>query len=149
MALHCFRAKLHAVALPSKFSGKSHLPSCTSHCALHHLLLFSHSIMSNAFVAPRTVVRPTSSSVHWIFLTRILEWVAISLSRGSSQTQGSNLHLLHWQEDSLPLSHLSVTAYSLNTERFSCFSISSVWDAFLHLYFQNSPILSLYTNAPT
>ena len=44
-------------------------------------------------------------SVHVISGARILEWVAISSSRGSSQPQGSNLHLLHWQADSSPLSH--------------------------------------------
>ena len=46
------------------------------------------------------------SSLHGILQARILEWVAISYSRGSSPTQGSNpclLHLLHWQADSLPL----------------------------------------------
>ena len=37
-------------------------------------------------------------SAHGILQARILEWVAISFSRG--------LHLLHWQVDSLPLSHL-------------------------------------------
>ena len=46
------------------------------------------------------------SSVHGIFLARVLEWVAISFSRGSFLTQGSNLRLLHWQADPLPLSHL-------------------------------------------
>ena len=35
------------------------------------------------------------SSVHGISQARILEWVAISSSRGSSWPQGSNLHLLH------------------------------------------------------
>ena len=85
------------------------------------------------------------SSVHGIFQARLLEWVAISFSRGTSRlrdrslvsricrqtlyrlshkgspqeyrsglhfllqgiflTQGSNLHFLHWQVDSLPLSH--------------------------------------------
>ena len=47
-----------------------------------------------------------SSSLHGILQARILEWVAISYSRGSSPTQGSNpclLHLLHWQADSLPM----------------------------------------------
>ena len=46
------------------------------------------------------------SPVHGVSQARILEWVAISSSRGSSLTQGSNLHLLcllHWQADSLPL----------------------------------------------
>ena len=43
------------------------------------------------------------SSVHGIFQARVLDmgfhihWVF--------PTQGSNLHLLHWQADSLPLSH--------------------------------------------
>ena len=49
------------------------------------------------------------SSVHGIILTRILEWVAISSSRGSSQPRDWTLclwHLLHWQADSLLLSHL-------------------------------------------
>ena len=39
------------------------------------------------------------------FQARILEWVAISSSRGSSETQGWNPHLLHWQMDSLLLTH--------------------------------------------
>ena len=48
------------------------------------------------------------SSVHGILQARILEWVIISSSR-IFPTQGSNLHLLcllHWEADSLPLSHL-------------------------------------------
>ena len=51
---------------------------------------------------------PPGSSVHGILQARILEWVAISFSRGSSQP-GLNLcllHLLHWQLGSLPLSHI-------------------------------------------
>ena len=51
---------------------------------------------------------PPGSSVHGILQARILEWVAISSSRGSIfQTQRLNLHLLsllHWQMGSLPLS---------------------------------------------
>ena len=46
------------------------------------------------------------SSAHGIFQTRILEKVAISYSRVSFLTQGSNpclRCLLHWQMDSLPL----------------------------------------------
>ena len=49
------------------------------------------------------------SSVHGVFQVRILEWVAISSSRGIFQTQGSNSRLLHflpWQAYSLSLSHL-------------------------------------------
>ena len=46
---------------------------------------------------------PPGSSVHGIFQARILEWVAISSSRGSSQSNPRLLHLLHWQAGSLPL----------------------------------------------
>ena len=43
-----------------------------------------------------------------IFQATILEWVAISYSRESSQPESNPglLHLLHWQADSLPLCHL-------------------------------------------
>ena len=46
------------------------------------------------------------SSVHGILQAWILEWVAISFSRGSSLTQGSNPCFLPCQVDSLPLCHL-------------------------------------------
>ena len=48
---------------------------------------------------------PPDSSVCGVSQARILKWVAISFSRGIFPTQVSNLHLLHWQVDSLPLSH--------------------------------------------
>ena len=49
------------------------------------------------------------SSVHGIFQAGILEWVAISFSRGIFPTQGWNSHFLSflpWQAGSLPRSHL-------------------------------------------
>ena len=42
---------------------------------------------------------PLGSSVHGIFQARILEWIAISSSRVSSQPRNPALHLLHWQAD--------------------------------------------------
>ena len=51
---------------------------------------------------------PLVSSVHGIFQARILEWVAISSSRGSSQRLNPRLlYLLHWQAGSLPNLHYS------------------------------------------
>ena len=38
---------------------------------------------------------PPASSVHGILQAKIVEWVAIPFSRGSSQTQGLNPGLLH------------------------------------------------------
>ena len=52
---------------------------------------------------------PPDSCVHGIFQARILEWVAIPFSRGSSPSPKLYPHLLtllQWQTDSLPLSHL-------------------------------------------
>ena len=43
----------------------------------------------------------SGSCVHGIFQARLLEWVAISFSKGSSPTQGSNphfQHLLHYRQ---------------------------------------------------
>ena len=48
---------------------------------------------------------PRGSFVHGILQARILEWIAISFSQGIFPTRESNPHLLHWQEDSLLLSH--------------------------------------------
>ena len=47
---------------------------------------------------------PPGYSVHGISQTRILEWVAISFSRGSSQPGDRNCILTALQADSLPLS---------------------------------------------
>ena len=48
---------------------------------------------------------PPGSSVHGILQARILEWVAMPFSRGSScpRIEPRLLHLLHWQAGSLPL----------------------------------------------
>ena len=46
---------------------------------------------------------PPGSSAHEISQARILEQVAASYSRGSSHPQGSNLRLVYWQVNSLPL----------------------------------------------
>ena len=48
---------------------------------------------------------PLDSSVHGILQARILEWVAISFSRGSCMTQGSNLGLPDCKQTLYHLSH--------------------------------------------
>ena len=44
-------------------------------------------------------------SVHGIFQARILEWAAISFSRGIFPTQGPNLGLLHCRQTLYHLNH--------------------------------------------
>ena len=56
------------------------------------------------FVTPRTIATP-SSSVHEISQARVLEWVAVSFFKESSNS-GSDRFLLHCRLESLPLSLL-------------------------------------------
>ena len=59
------------------------------------------------------------SSVHGIFQARILDWVVIPFSRGSSwprdRTRVSCICLLLWQAYSLPLCHLGSSKYRPNS----------------------------------
>ena len=48
---------------------------------------------------------PPGSSVHGIIQARILEYVAISFSRGSSRPRDLNLGLLHFRQFLYHLSH--------------------------------------------
>ena len=56
------------------------------------------------FATPWTVARP-GSSVHGIFQARLLEWLAISSSRGIFPTQGSNLGFPCCRQTLYHLSH--------------------------------------------
>ena len=46
------------------------------------------AVVSNSSVTPWTVCSLAGSSVHGILQARILEWVIIPFSRGSSQSRG-------------------------------------------------------------
>ena len=54
------------------------------------LLLFSCSVVSNS-LQPYELCSPPVSSVHEILQARILKWVAISLTRGSSLPRDQTL----------------------------------------------------------
>ena len=56
---------------------------------------------------------PPGSSVHGVSQARILEWIVISFLQRILLTQGLNRHLLHWQADSLPLSHKEIPSVYL------------------------------------
>ena len=82
-------------------SGKCWVCNSTHlHLALERLLL-SHVWL---FTTPWTVACQ-GSSVEGMSQARLLEWVAISSSRGSPWPRDQPLCLLHWQVDFLPLSH--------------------------------------------
>ena len=92
--------------------------SCSSKSRLKYYGLYNYFLVC-ACVCSVTQSCPTlrshmdssqpGFSVHGIFQVRILEWVAISFSKGIFPTQGLNPCLLqfqHQQVDSLSLSHL-------------------------------------------
>ena len=49
------------------------------------MLVELRGVLSRISLFETPVLQPTCSSVHGIFQVRILEWVAISFSKGSSQ----------------------------------------------------------------
>ena len=76
------------------------------------------------------------SSVHGILQARILEWVAMPFSRGSSQPRDwihCLLCLLHWQMHSLQLSHQGIPHSSFSSVQFSSVQFSSVAQSCLTL----------------
>ena len=71
---------------------------------------------------------PPGSSVHWIFQARILEWLAISFSRGSS-----------WPRDQTPVSHIAgrffivwSTMHACMLSHFSCAQLFATQGTTIH-----------------
>ena len=63
---------------------------------------------------------PPGCSVHGTLQAGTLEWVVILSSRGIFPTQALNPGLLHWQADSLPLSHLRRSGCENPVSEWSC-----------------------------
>ena len=66
---------------------------------LTYVLCCSRLLQSCLTIWDHMDCSPSGFSVHGILQARILEWVAVLSSKGSSQPS-----LLHWQQHSLPLS---------------------------------------------
>ena len=83
---------------------------------------------------------PPGSSVHRISQERILEWVAISSSRGSSRPRDWTFvffHLLHWQADSLPLRRLGSSLISYVLLQINEMDTLPLWNNTASLIFQS------------
>ena len=81
------------------------------------ICVFVHSVVSDCDSLDCSL---PGSSVHGIFQTRILEWVAISLLQDILPIQGLNPHLLsllHSQEDSIPLHHLGIAKETIRDQK--------------------------------
>ena len=67
--------------------------------------LLSCSVVSNSLQLMDYTL--PGSSVHGVLQAKTLEWICHALLQVIFPgTQGSNLYLLHWQANSLPLHHL-------------------------------------------
>ena len=83
------------------------------------LVLCAKSLQSCPTLCNTMDCSPTGSSVHGILQAGILEWVAVSSSKGIFPIQGSNqslLSLLHWQASSLPLAPLGKPTLHMRPE---------------------------------
>ena len=82
-------------------------------------VLYAKSLQSCPTLCDAMDCSPPGSSVHGIFQARILEWVAMPSSRGSSQprdpTRNPHLLHLHWQAGSLPLGTWEAPSFYQNT----------------------------------
>ena len=98
-------------------------PSCmvSVDCVFIVVRLLSHV---GFFCVPMDYSLP-GSSVHGISQARTLEWVCHFLFQVIYLTQGLNPPLLHWQVDSLPLSHQGSSLDCVHVCVLSHFS--SVW----------------------
>ena len=77
-------------------------------CSWIHLSHFMFFLMLLSYVrlfCNLVGCSPPGSSVHGISQARILKWVAVYFSRGSSRPRDQIWGLLYWQMDFLPLNH--------------------------------------------
>ena len=91
---------------------------------------------------------PPGSSDHGILQARILEWVAISFSRGIFLTQESNPGLLHYRQILYQLSYKGdpLSAPTLLQRAVSEISSFSKWTFYM---FQSIPVKRIVVNAKT
>ena len=103
MGRRAWRATVQGVPMSQRQLSTNHMRCCGSVAKLCLTLLQPHHYS------------PPGSSFHGVSQARILEWVSISFSRGSSQPRDQthiSLCLLYWQMGSLPLVPLGCPRYS-------------------------------------
>ena len=89
------------------------------------LLLFSHSVVSDSLQSH--ALQPTRLLCPWDFLGKNSGVGCHFLLQGIFPTQRLNLHLLHWQADSLPMSHRgNISPHG--HQNYSYIKNSSLWE---------------------
>ena len=97
------------VTTGNKWSEGSQTLSELKEVFIYIHMLFSRSVVSDSFVTPWTVVHQAPLSME--FPGKNTGMHCYFLLQGIFPSQGSNLRLLHWQVDSVPLSHQGSPIY--------------------------------------
>ena len=115
----------------------SNIPLCVCVCMFVCVCVYDHSVVSVTqsclTLGDSMDCSPPGSSVHEISQARILEWVAIPFSRGSSQHRDQNLGLPQCRQILSHLSHRGspyVTIYIVNIYMY----ISHLFYLFIYHY---------------
>ena len=98
---------------------------------------FNHGVVSDSFCDLTDCNSPVSS-VYEIYQARILKWIAISYSRGSSRPGDRTHCLLHWQADSESPGKLNFCHYSFIILNCSLLSYIQSWPCVGRQRIQNS-----------
>ena len=105
---------------PFVYKASSHLWQNSLSWACYRTVLFSCSVVSNSFVTPWAAAHQSPLSMGFPMKARILEWVAISFSRGSSQTRDQT-HiscigrwiLYHWATRGIQLTNYLLECFTI------------------------------------
>ena len=126
---------LHSLASPFKkefaFMGKGYNQLTASSCSISEFIsafqwrpyyLLGQFLLFSLILCNLMDCILLGSPVHGISQARALEQAAISFIQGIFPTQGLNLHFLHRQADSLPLSHQGSLSSSQPVTKYSGYS---------------------------
>ena len=144
--------------VPLPFLKRAWTSGCSrfTHCWISSISGYKTSPASLGLASPQCVhaqscptlcdpmdCSPPGSSVHGIFQTRILEWVAISFSRGlpnprikpaspmSPALQVDSLPLSHWGNPESPEAGPENTSFTFGLTVFTALSYRPAWKSFL------------------
>ena len=105
MSGSCLLKQHRSKASKEATTGKPLLLNTEEPPAMYHEVKWSEVAQSCLTLCDPMDCSLSGPSIHGIFQARVLEWIAISFSRGSSRTQGSNPGLPHCRQTLYCLSH--------------------------------------------
>ena len=136
---HALQSIFAATLLPSNYYSHANFCPMNSFTFSGILYTWNHMLRAKLLQSCPTLCNPMDcslpvSSVLGTFQARILEWVAFSSSRGSSQPGDQTPHLLHWQAS------LFVCLFTTNA---NWEAQEYIWNHIVYTFFVWLPLLSI------